>query len=66
MEMASISLLAFWPLPIPGGIVITASLKEQVRGQLAYQTADLGFLTVKNVAAEGIEDLKIAPPSRLL
>jgi adenylate cyclase len=44
----------------PGGIVISASLEEQVRGQLAYRTADLGFLTVKNVERR-IRAFKIAP-----
>ena len=44
----------------PGGIVISASLEEQVRGQLAYRTADLGFLTVKNVERR-IRAFKITP-----
>ena len=50
----------------PGGIVISASLEEQVRGQLAYRTADLGFLTLKNVErrirAFKITPTELAPP----
>ena len=33
----------------PGGIVISASVRTRFCGQLKYQMADLGFLTVKNV-----------------
>ena len=45
----------------PGGIVISASVEDQICGQLKYQTADLGFLTVKNVERR-IRAFKIAPP----
>ncbi len=44
----------------PGGIVITSSLQDQIREVLPYQTADLGFLTVKNVERR-IRAFKIAP-----
>jgi adenylate cyclase len=50
----------------PGGVVISASLEEQVRGRLDYRTADLGFLTVKNVErrirAFKITPAELAPP----
>jgi class 3 adenylate cyclase/Tfp pilus assembly protein PilF len=33
----------------PGGIVISGTVHDQVREQLRYQAADLGFLTLKNI-----------------
>ncbi|MBR0845478.1 hypothetical protein JQ607_35265 [Bradyrhizobium liaoningense] len=43
----------------PGGVVISGAIHDEVKDHLRYQAADLGFLTLKNIARR-IRAFKIA------